>query len=126
MSDTGSATVQATTIGEEAIPPVAVLPDPSSLFLNRSKRLTALAPGHQLEPYLNFLAAVTRAQHEIQADLPAVVLPSDELIARSIEHGMPPLPRSSFQSDEVAQVTATCLFERLAGAELPTDRKSVV
>lgn len=126
MSDTGSAKVQATTIGEEAIPPVAVLPDPSSLFLNRSKRLTVLAPGHQLEPYLNFLAAVTRAQHDIQSDLPAVTLPSDELIARSIEHGMPPLPRSSFQSDEVAQITAIRLFERLAAAGLSTEAGAAI
>ena len=41
-----------------------------SLFLNRSKRLAALAPGHELAPYLTFLAGLTRAQHEIGQDLP--------------------------------------------------------
>lgn len=126
MSDTGSAKVESTKIGEIPIPPVAVLPDPSSLFLMRSKRLAALAPGHQLEPYLNFLATVTRAQHDIQADLPAVTMPPDELIARSMEHGMPPLSRSSFEPDEVAQLTATCLLERLAASELSAEAGGAV
>lgn len=126
MSEIGSANVQTTTIGDEAKPPVAVLPDPSSLFLYRSKRLTALASGHQLEPYLLFLAAVTRAQHDIQADLAGVALPPDEVIARSMEHGMPPLPRASFEPDEIAQDTATRLFERLAAAELSSEGTAAI
>ena len=34
-----------TNVGEEAKPPYAVLPDPFTLFLGRSKRLRALASG---------------------------------------------------------------------------------
>ena len=81
-------------IGEEAKPPFAVLPDPSSLFLNRSKRLAALAPDHELEPYLTFLAGLTRAQHDIQPDLPPATLPSFERIGQALEHGMPPISRA--------------------------------
>ena len=48
MSEVGAPKQGLMNIGEEAKPPFAVLPDPSSLFLNRSKRLAALAPGHEL------------------------------------------------------------------------------
>ena len=54
MSEVGGPKLGLMNIGEEAKPPFAVLPDPSSLFLNRSKRLAALAPKHELEPYLRF------------------------------------------------------------------------
>ena len=47
-----------TVLGEIAKPPFAVLPDPAALFAGRARRLAVLAPGHQLEPYLRFLAAV--------------------------------------------------------------------
>jgi FdhE protein len=54
-----------TVLGEIAKPPFAVLPDPASLFAQRARRLAVLAPGHQLEPYLRFVAAATQAQHDI-------------------------------------------------------------
>ena len=67
MSEVGAPKQGLMNIGEEAKPPFAVLPDPSSLFLGRSKRLAALAPGHELAPYLIFLSQLTRAQHEMIA-----------------------------------------------------------
>ena len=48
-------------IGQEAKPPYAVLPDPTTLFLGRSRRLRTLAPGHTLEAYLNFAGESTLA-----------------------------------------------------------------
>ena len=55
VSEVGAPKLGIMNIGEEAKPPFAVLPDPSSLFLTRSERLAALAPGHELAPYLDFL-----------------------------------------------------------------------
>jgi FdhE protein len=106
-------------IGEEAKPPFAVLPDPSSLFLNRAKRFAALAPKHELEPYLRFLAALTRAQHDIQRGLPPAVLPSYERIGQALEHGMPPISRALFEPDEAALSAIDALLDRLAGADVP-------
>jgi formate dehydrogenase maturation protein FdhE len=54
MSEVGGPKLGLMNIGEEAKPRFAVLPDASSLFLTRSKRLAALAPKHELEPYLEF------------------------------------------------------------------------
>jgi len=106
-------------IGEEAKPPFAVLPDPSSLFLTRSKRLSTLAPGHELEPYLGFLAALTRAQHDILTGLPPVVPPAPETIKRALEHGMPPISRALLEPDEVLQQTIAQLLDRLAEVPMP-------
>ena len=57
-------------LGEEGDALYAVLPNPSKLYLARSKRLRSLAPGHMLESYLSFAADVTEAQHEVQRGLP--------------------------------------------------------
>jgi FdhE protein len=113
-------------IGEEAKPPFAVLPDPSSLFLVRSKRLAALAPGHELAPYLAFLSDLTRAQHEVGQDLPHAVLPSFESIGQALEHGMPPISRAMFGPDEVVQLTIDRLLARLAEANVPAETAAAI
>jgi len=119
MSEVGGPKVGLMNIGEEAKPPFAVLPDPSSLFLGRSKRLATLAPKHELEPYLRFLALVTRAQHDVQADLPPPVLPSFERIGQALQHGMPPVSRALCEPDDTMQATIDRLLAQLANAELP-------
>jgi FdhE protein len=113
-------------IGEEARPPFAVLPDPSSLFLSRSKRLAALAPGHELAPYLTFLGALTHAQHEIAQDLPHAALPSFESIGQALEHGMPPIACAMFEPDEVVQLTIDRLLTRLAAAQVRTETAAAI
>lgn len=121
MSETHSTRPQLSTIGELVNPPLAVLPDPSSVFLNRAKRLLALAPGHQLEQYLKFLASITRAQYDAQIGLAPVELPSAEQLAQSREHGMPPLSRASFAPDDVAIATLDRLLENLTSIQLPAE-----
>jgi FdhE protein len=115
MSDAGGPKVGLMNIGEEAKPPFAVLPDPVSIFLNRSKRFAALAPQHELQPYLEFLARLTRTQHDIQEGLPAASLPPFDRIGRAFEHGMPPLSRALFEPDELMELTVEQLLDRLDG-----------
>ena len=110
-----------TILGEEAKPPFAVLPDPASLFHNRSARLTALAPGHELEPYLRFLALLIRTQHEIQTDLPRPTLPPLERIGQALAHGMPPISHALYEPDDTALGTVERFLARLATAELPSE-----
>jgi FdhE protein len=106
-------------IGEEAKPPFAVLPDPPSLFLNRSKRFATLAPKHELQPYLEFLALLTRAQHDILDVLPSASLPPFDRIGQALEHGMPPLSRALFEPDELVELAVEQLLGRLADGQLP-------
>jgi FdhE protein len=108
-------------IGEEAKPPFAVLPDPSALFLARSKRLAALAPKHELEPYLRFLSILTRAQHEAGQDSPRVASPSIECIGQALQHGMPPISRAAFEPDDVVQLTINRFLDRLVDVDVPAE-----
>lgn len=112
-------------IGEEAKPPFVVLPDPSTLFLGRSKRLRALAPGHVLETYLNFAADVTLAQHETQAGSPPP-LPAASSVQLAREHGTPPLSRTAFEPGDAEEKTLTGLLDRLCERRVPDEAGAAI
>ncbi len=113
-------------IGEEAKPPFALLPDPSTLFLNRSKRLRALAPGHILESYLNFAADVTEAQHAIQSSLPAALLPAASEIEQALDQGIAPLSRTTLDPGEAAELTVRRLLGSLSQKGMPDEARAAI
>jgi FdhE protein len=114
-------------IGEQAKPPFAVLPDPSALFLSRAERLAQLAgSGHQLGPYLDFLAKLASAQHAIVVTLPPVSLPSADLIARAQQNGMPPIARGTLEPDGAMLAAVEQLAARLRLAPLPAATAAAV
>lgn len=107
-------------IGEEAKPPFARLPDLATLFETRAARYRSLAPGHDLEPYLLFLADLADIQHELIAVLPPVTLPSLEARIRAKEYGLPPLDRNRFDPlDPVFVATLDGLLARVARIAMP-------
>lgn len=108
-------------IGEEAKPAYTVLPDPISLFRNRSARLRSLAPEHPLESYLNFAADVTEAQHDIQAGLAEAELPSADQISQALAHGMPPLSGDILEPGNSAVATLTSLLAALREKDIPQE-----
>jgi formate dehydrogenase maturation protein FdhE len=75
-------------IGDIAAPPFVRLPDPLTVFAARSLRFRTLAEGHQLGPYLLFLAAISECQHRIQKDLPEPDPPADDMRERAREHAI--------------------------------------
>lgn len=110
-------------IGEVANPPFAVLPDPASVFLRRSERFAELAPGHQIEPYLVLLSQITRAQHAVQATMPAPAMPSGKQLQLAHDNIMPPISTALMQLDEAADQTFDSLLKQLATEDLaPTAR----
>ncbi len=106
-------------IGEEAKPPFVILPDPATLFKSRSRRFAQLAPGHELGPYLTFLARLTAAQHAALAELPAVELPSAAAIKQAIVHGMPPLLDAKAHAAQSAAPAIVQVLDRLGLDDLP-------
>src|SRR5262249_49801158 len=88
-----------------AIPPFVRLPELGSHFIRRAQRFQILAAGHELKPYLLFLANICAIQHGIQGRLPAVELPPSEDLARAREYGMPPLDRNPFAPNPVIDAT---------------------
>src|ERR1700722_15650232 len=117
MSKAGAAGQDPIPIGDIAAPPFVRLPDPLTLFAARSLRFRTLAEGHQLGPYLLFLAALSECQHRIQRDLPEPDLPADDARARAREHAMPPLDRARFTADAALDATLNRLLERARGAD---------
>lgn len=105
-------------VGEIANPPFAVLPDPTTLFRRRSSRFATLAPGHEIGGFLQFLAALTAAQDEVQSTLPQVQMPSPERMVAAYEHKMPPLSFAQVDLDDVAELTLLAIVERLLTGDL--------
>ena len=92
---------------EEAAP--YLLPVTASLFADRADRFSALAIGHSLGDWLNFLGQLSRAQHEVLKELPAVPLPAATSLEQARTHGMPPLnvnslPRPAAWRDALRQL----------------------
>jgi FdhE protein len=106
-------------IGEVSAPPFARLPDPLTIFAQRTQRLRVLAGGNELSPYLLFLAGLTEAQYRIQDDLPLPEMPEGDAIARAREFGMPPLDRSRFTSDLAFEATIDRLLSLAPAIAMP-------
>ena len=68
-----------------------LLPLASTLFADRAHRFAALASGHSLGDWLDFLGRLSRAQHTAINALPALPLPDAASLAQARTHGMPPL-----------------------------------
>src|ERR1700730_7937608 len=126
MSKAGAAGHDPIPIGEIAAPPFARLPDPLTLFATRSLRFRTLAEGHQLGPYLLFLAAISECQHRIQKDLPEPDLPAEDARARAREHAMPPLDRARFAADAALDATLDRLLALAATIDMPDNARAAI
>ncbi|MCO6056583.1 formate dehydrogenase accessory protein FdhE [Pseudomonas sp. MOB-449] len=72
------------------IPPFLHLPG-RDLFVVRAERLRQLASVHPLAGYLLLVAALCEAQQQVLDNPPPLPGPAPEALARSREHGMPPI-----------------------------------
>jgi FdhE protein len=126
MSKAGAPRHDPIPIGEIAAPPFARLPDPVTLFATRSLRFRTLAEGHQLAPYLLFLAAISECQHRIQKDLREPDLPADDTRERAREHAMPPLDRTRFTADATLDATLDRLLALAATIDMPDNAREAI
>lgn len=106
-------------IAERDKPPFIRLPSPGTLFGLRAMRFAALAPGHQLEPYLRFLAALSRTQDEIARTLPPPALPALNELRTRAASAMPLLPREELAADPAAAAALGRLAALLDGIAMP-------
>ena len=126
MSKAGAPRHDPIPIGEIAAPPFVRLPDPLTLFATRSLRFRTLAEGHQLGPYLLFLAAISECQHRIQKDLPEPDPPADDTRERAREHAMPPLDRTRFTADATLDATLDRLLALAATIDMPDNARAAI
>ncbi|PZO67454.1 MAG: formate dehydrogenase accessory protein FdhE [Paracoccus denitrificans] len=106
-------------IGGVATPPFALLPKPEKLFTARAERFDALAQGSNLAPYLTFLAALSRVQARLAADLPVVAGPDAERVAQSRAARMPPIDRHALIRDPAMRQTLNALCAAATDLEMP-------
>jgi FdhE protein len=126
MNKTGAPEPDPSALGVIPKPPFARLPDPSELFARRARRCRALAEGHDLAPYLAFLAGLAEAQHAAQAGLEPPAMPSKEALDRARRHAMPPLDRGSFVPDPAMQALIDRLLEGMPAREMPPEARAAL
>ena len=126
MTQVGPTQFDPISIGEVAKPPFARLPEPATMFGHRSERLRVLADGHQLRPYLLFLANICDVQHSIQLELPNAELPTADVTARARQFKMPPLDRAGFTGDAATDATWERLFTMAGDIAMPDDARAAL
>jgi FdhE protein len=121
MAKPGAPERDMTSIGEVANPAFVRLPDPLQLFSTRAARFRFLAEGHDLRPYLLFLAGISDAQHGAQDGLPAPDLPEPDALKRAREFGMPALDRTRFVPDQVFEQALDRIVALAADIDMPQE-----
>lgn len=77
--------------------PFLRLPARDSFFTDRAERFRQLAREHKMGEFLAFMARIADAQHAALQHFPQIPLPEASELARSREHGMPPLAARSWK-----------------------------
>ena len=119
MAQIGGPGADPVPIGEIVDPPFARLPEPERLFRTRAARFEALAPGHQLGPYLTFLGRIAALQDAVLPGLPEPELPPADALARSREFAMPALDRTRLADEPACRETLRRFFAGAATLEMP-------
>ena len=103
---------QIETLAQRSIPRVR-LPERGSVFAKRAARLRQLSVGASLGDYMKFLAVLVDAQQAALLKL-TPALPTETEIARSGEHGMPPIQASVWLPRQTWRETLEFLCTEIA------------
>ncbi len=113
-------------IGNVAQPPFVRLPDLKKLFDRRAARLQTLSHSHSLADYLQFIAALVRAQADVVDGLPAGTLPGSDQIAFFHEHKLPIVDRLTWRRDPSWQAALDGILDDLAAIAMPDPARSAL
>ena len=111
-------------IGNVAQPPFVRLPDLKKLFDRRAARLETLSPDHSLADFLQFIAALVRAQADVVDRLPAGTLPGPDQIAFFHENKLPIVDRLTWRRDPSWQAALDGILDGLAAIAMPDPARS--
>jgi len=99
MTQVGQTQFDPIPIGEVAKPPFVRLPDTSTMFAHRARRLRSIADQHEFRAFLTFIADLSDIQHRLQTVPPHPEPPPAAEIARARQFKTSPLDRSRFTRD---------------------------
>ncbi|MEN5180183.1 formate dehydrogenase accessory protein FdhE [Comamonas testosteroni] len=105
--------------------PRVLLPDTSSLFLERANRIRQLAEGNPIADYLNFIASLVQAQHRAVQDL-RVAEPDAAAIAQAQEFSSPLLPAADHLDPVWHQVLDGMLADLSGAGGLPAPLQPLI
>jgi FdhE protein len=97
------------------------LPDRATVYLKRAGRLSALSTGHAIGEYLELIAALCDAQHQVCIQRGAAATPPDHDRAQLLEgiargaHGLPPLQASAWRRNALWRGTLVELCAAVSG-----------
>ena len=106
-------------------PPHVIAPAASTIFATRAQRFDQLAAGHSLGDWLQFLAALSRAQHEALQSLQVLPLPDAAQLTIAREHRMPPLPAQSWPRDPAWRASLLQIIAAVTAAAPEPARKDL-
>ena len=110
-----------TKLGEASEPAFVRLPKPDAMFDARAARLSALAEGNPLGPYLAFLSRLASVQHAAQAALPPVPPLPEPRLAQRLQHAMPPLSSDVLTEGGGFAATLDWISRHAALADAPAE-----
>ena len=99
--------------------PFVALPDLATLFTRRADRFAAQAEGHELAPYLRFVAGLTQAQAALLPHLPDLTPIADDVAERAAAHGMPLIDRARLIDDNVLAETIARFLAAIGPIAMP-------
>jgi FdhE protein len=96
------------------------------VFGERAERFAALAPGHSLEAYLRFAAALSRVQDQVLRGFPDVPLPDAQALEQCRAHGLPPLSVDGYRRAPAWQAGLRKLLSALDAQTVPAQAQPVL
>lgn len=102
-----------------------LLPVATSLFAERADRFAHLAAEHSLADWLDFMAKISQAQHEIAKSLPTLPLPDASTLEQARTHGMPPLNATALPRPAAWRFALQQLVLRLEGTAPEAAREAL-
>ena len=111
--------------GVKAPQPI-ILPDPAKRFVRTATRLTELAPGHPMEPWLLFMAKLSQAQHAAATGLAPFAAPERRIVDQAVEARMPPIAADGYRRDSAWRDGLTLLLDALDTEALPHEASAVM
>jgi FdhE protein len=100
-------------------PDPILLADPARRFAATAQRLQQLADGHPMQAWLQFMAMLSRAQHEVATTLAPAAELSAAWVAQAVEARLPPLAADGHRREASWRAGLALLLERIDRTGLP-------
>jgi FdhE protein len=102
-----------------------LMPDPAKRFAATAARLDHLAAGHPMEPWLRFVARLSRAQHAVATTLAPAAALNPEDVARAVEARLPPLAADGHQRSPLWHEALAKLLAAVSAGAVSAEDDSV-